>query len=335
MGQIRTRSSDIKKRLAAKREERKRKKGESDHGPKEPSRGKSDQLARREESPDGIDITGWPTRADASRRSGISRSTLIRLQQTEDIECHQDETGAWRYNPDDLDAIAETRTSEAAQIMTETVATVVKVSQEQASTGLDHAKDMHELAIEGNDRAWERMEKVMSVITSENDSLRERVKTLEEERRQNLELIEKAYGKTFDRETVREKDKRLDDRIDWALTTVGAIVGPLIVSKLGLIGAKDTTPAGTIGALLKAKEEKKPDGETTVNGEITIERLEELNMNALLLIANIDEQRFKMLCLVATPEEVKALTEVRETIAKIRANKEKKADGESSTSQGS
>lgn len=335
MGQIRTRSSEIKKRLQRKREERKKERSDADHTPKDPERGKSDQLAKRtrEVTDDGIDITDWPTRAQAARRAGISRSTLIRLQQSDDIQAVQDSDGNWRFNPDDLDVIAEGRTNEAAAIMTETIGTVVKVSQEQTASAQDHAAKFAELTMEHSEMAWESMRLMTKEIVEENVSLRAYVRELEAERKENIKEIDRAQTKAHEREIDREKEKRLDDRIDWALSTVAAIAGPMVISKLGLTGGNiPTSPAGTIGALLKAKEEAP---KTVSNGEITIEKLEELNMNALLLIANIDEQRFKMLCLVATAEEVKALTEVRETVARIRANKEKKPDGESSKTEGS
>lgn len=336
MGQIRTRSSDIKKRLAERREKRKKEKEGPDSPPKRLNRGKSEHPSKTEIVVDGIDITGWPTRADASRMSGISISTLTRLQNAGDLEAIQDETGAWRFNPDDLNVIAESRSNDAAAIMTETVGTVVRVSQEQAAQGLSHAKDFAELQMEHSDAAWNRMLEMSDRVITENDSLRERVKELETERKENLEYIEKAQGKMHEREKEKDKEKRLDDRIDWALKTVVGIAGPSIMLKLGLnpaSGAPLPTPGNTIGALLEKKEEAPKSNGSALTGEITIEKLEELNMSALLLIANIDEARFRLLCHVATPEEIEALTEVRETVAKIRANKEK-PHGESSTTQG-
>lgn len=340
MGQIRTRSSDIKKRLAERREKRKGQSRDSDHTPKDKERGKSEAITKPELTDDGVDITSWPTRAEASRRSGISRSTIIRLQQAGDLEAVQDSTGAWRFNPDDLDAIAETRTSEASHIMAETVGHVVKVSQDQAATGLEHGKNFAELQMEHSEMAWEQMREMCGVVREENTELRARVKELETERKENLEYIEKAQTKMHEREKEKDKEKRLDERIDWALKTVVGIAGPSIMVKLGInptSGAPLTT-GNTIGALLEKKEEKREepkDSSVPVSSEITIEKLEELNLSALLLIANIDEGRFTLLCQLATPEEVTALKEVRETVARIRANKEKKPDGESSTSEGS
>lgn len=317
MGTIRTRSSDIRKKLQEKREKAKKER-EKDRKAKS---GRT-ELANNEMTEDGIDITNWPTRAEAARVSGISRNTLIRLQQTGDIDSRQDSQGVWRFNPDDLDVIAETRSSDAAVIMTETVGTVVKVSQEQTHRAQEHAEAFAGITLEHSEMAWEQMRLMTQEIREENVSLRVRVKELEEERRENLKHIEEAETKAHKRKMEEQSAERLDKRIDWALTTVVAIAGPAVLNKMGL---QPGVAPGTIGALM--------EGKTVDVGDITIEKLEEMNMNALLLIANIDEQRFTLLKAVATPEEVAALTEVRETVARIRAKKAGE-DGKGSKTEG-
>jgi DNA-binding transcriptional MerR regulator len=265
------------------------------------------------------DMRNWLTRAEASRRIGVSKNTLIRWEKEGDVEFIIDDQGFHRFNPEDIDVLAEGRSTDATQMMGQSVAMVVQTSTDLTQKAQDHAQRFADKHLQQSDIAFEQMRLMVSEIREENVSLRTYIRELETERREKNKEIEEAQTKVHLRRLDEMKQQTSDRRVDWALNALTSIAGPALMAKLDIPPANIPTlgtgqpgqaaqPGTTPVALPPG-----PKPEETAD-----EYLRRLETNCIILIANIDEQRFKLLCHVATAEEVAALTEVRTVVQRLR-----------------
>jgi len=338
MGQVRTSSADIKKRLAARRDKREKERSKKDHGQKRlPAPDKDDAIEVVSGEVQG-DFHTWPTRSDAARRAGISRSTLIRLQNAGDLNPIQDEDGQWRFDPEELDIIASEKGTDASQAMAEAVGTVVRTASDLTKGSQQHAQAFADNSLEMSQVAFEQMRLMSDTLIEENKDLRLHIRELEAERKEAVKHIDEAQTTKHKRDLERHEIERKEKRIDWAMNTFFMIAGPAILSKMGLsMPGQVATPSGETPALPTGSDTPAQtvtsDGTEKVLTEADLQRLE---LNLMILIADIDEQRFKMLCAAATPVEVEALTEIRKTVTRIRAQAKAvgEKDGKGSPTQG-
>jgi len=238
----------------------------------------------------------------------------MRLQNSGDLNPVQDEEGQWRFDPEELDVIANEKGHDASQVMGEAIGTVVRSSAELTKHSQSHAQAFADNSLEMSTVAFEQMRLMSDTLIEENKDLRLHIRELEQERKEAVKQIDEAQTTKHKRDLERHEIDRKEKRIDWAMNTFFMIAGPAILSKMGLTMPGQTPPVPTIDG--------NPPVPVITNGEakpLTEEDLQRLELNLMILVADIDEQRFKLLCGLATPVEVEALTEIRKTVARIRA----------------
>jgi excisionase family DNA binding protein len=296
----------------------------------------------------GPDITTWPTRAEAARRVGVNKRTIMRWQKDGELEAVIDAQGFYRFNPEDIDELAASRTGEAAQMMGQSVAMVVNTSTELTGKAQQHAQAFADSQLAQSTNTFEEMRLMTREIREENASLRSYIRELEAERRQAVKDVEEAKTKLHERQLKELEVTTRERRIDWAMGTLLTIGGPAIAKKIGLDisgiapmpGAPPMT-ASAMASLPSATEGvKAPSADTgssgrTVSGTgplgigdpATKQDLVDLETNTILLIANIEEPRLKLLCSMAQPHESAALQEIWTTVNKLRNQSSEKQNG--------
>lgn len=297
-----------------------------------------------------VDITTWPTRAEAARRVGVNKRTIMRWQKDGDLEAVVDGQGFFRFNPEDIDELAASRTGEAAQMMGQSVAMVVQSSTDLTGKAQQHAQAFADKHIEQSTVSFDMMKEMTELIKDENKSLRKYIRKLEEDRRAALKEVEEAQGKVHERQLKELEVSTHERRIDWAMSTLLTLGGPAIAKKMGLDisgiaplpGAPPMTASAmtnlpkTTGGVAPPSVDGASTGRTVTGtgplgiGEpATKQDLVDLETNTILLIANIEEPRLKLLCSMAQPHESAALQEIWTTVNKLRtqASSESKQNG--------
>lgn len=288
------------------------------------------------QSVEGPDISTWPTRAEAARRVGVNKRTIMRWQKDGDLEAVIDEQGFFRFNPEDIDELAASRTGEAAQMMGQSVAMVVQTSSDLTGKAQQHAQAFADKHLEQSSIAFDQLREMSGAILEENKSLREYIRDLEKERREARKEVEEAQGKVHERQLKELEVSTHERRIDWAMSTLLNLGGPAIAKKMGLdVGAiapipgappltanamaalpAGVTPPSVSGAVGRTVTGAGPLG---VGEPATKQDLVDLETNTILLIANIEEPRLKLLCSMAQPHESAALQEIWTTVNKLRS----------------
>jgi DNA-binding transcriptional MerR regulator len=297
---------------------------------------------------EGPDITTWPTRAEAARRIGVNKRTIMRWQKDGDLEAVVDSQGFFRFNPEDIDELAASRTGEAAQMMGQSVAMVVSNATALTGDAQKHAQAFADKHIEQSSSSFEMMREMTSLIKEENKSLREYIRELEKERREALKEVEEAKGKVHERQLKELEVSTQERRIDWAMSTLFSIAGPALMKKMGIEGpqgqapspppppamtagaSKMAPPAGGIAPPSVNGVESEPvtgKGPIGVGDPATVQDLMRLETNTILLIANIEEPRLQLLCSMAQPHEAKALQEIWTTVDKLRKQAQENQNG--------
>lgn len=299
---------------------------------------------------DGPDISSWPTRAEAARRIGVNKRTIMRWQKDGELEAVIDANGFFRFNPEDIDELAASRTGEAAQMMGQSVAMVVSTSTELTGKAQQHAQAFADKHIEQSTIAFDQMKEMTELIKEENKSLREYIRDLEKERREARKEIEDAHGKVHERQLKELEVTTHERRIDWAISTLISLGGPAIAKKMGLdvgaiaplpgaspltTNAMASLPSSTSGVASPSVDGAATGRTVTGTGPLgvgepaTKQDLVDLETNTILLIANIEEPRLKLLCSMAQPNESAALQEIWTTVNKLRtqASSESKQNG--------
>jgi DNA-binding transcriptional MerR regulator len=291
----------------------------------------------------GPDITKWPTRAEAARRVGVNKRTIMRWQKDGDLEAVVDDQGFYRFNPEDIEELSASRTGDAAQMMGQSVSMVVQTSTELTEHAQKHAQAFADKHIEQSTVAFSQMQEMSGQILEENKSLRAYIRELEGDRREARKEIEKANSLVHERNLEQLKVTTQERRIDWAMSTLLSLAGPSIAKKMGLdMGAIPPLPGGspapaapqmTSGVTAPSATEAATG--RTVNGSgplgigdpATKQDLVDLETNTILLIANIEEPRLKLLCSMAQPNESAALQEIWTTVNKLRNQATEKQNG--------
>lgn len=290
-----------------------------------------------------VDISKWPTRAEAARRVGVNKRTIMRWQKDGDLEAVIDNQGFFRFNPEDIDELAASRTGEAAQMMGQSVAMVVQTSSDLTGKAQQHAQAFADKHLEQSSIAFEQMKEMSGQMLEENKSLRKYIRKLEEDRREALKDVEEAKGKVHERQLKELEVSTQERRIDWAMSTLMSIAGPAVAKKMGLdvsgIAPIPTSSSDKGPALTGASKISPPtvDGETAapvdgkgpigVGDPATVQDLVRLETNTILLIANIEEPRLKLLCSMAQPHESAALQEIWATVNKLRKAQQESPNG--------
>lgn len=281
------------------------------------------------------DISKWPTRAEAARRVGVNKRTIMRWQSDGELEAVVDDQGFYRFNPEDIDELAASRTGEAAQMMGQSVAMVVNTSTELTGKAQQHAQAFADKHLEQSSIAFEQMKEMTGQILEENKSLRSYIRELEGDRREAIKEIEEAKGKVHERQLKELEVSTHERRIDWAMQTLFGIAGPAVAKKMGLdVGAIMPIPTSTHTAAPPALSGASKIAPPSVDGQqaapvdgsgpigvsdpATVQDLVRLETNTILLIANIEEPRLKLLCSMANPHEAAALQEIWTTVDKLR-----------------
>jgi len=251
----------------------------------------------------------------------------MRLQNSGDLNPVQDEEGQWRFDPEELDIIAGEQGTNASQIMGEAIGTVVRSSSDLTKHSQSHAQAFADNSLEMSTVAFEQMRLMSDTLIEENKDLRLHIRELESERKEAVKQIDEAQTTKHKRELERHEIERKEKRIDWAMNTFFMIAGPAILTKMGM-----TMPGQTLPTVDGIPPVPVTNGEAKPLTETDLQRLE---LNLMILVADIDEQRFKLLCGLATPVEVEALIEIRKTVERIRAQAKavKENNGESSTTK--
>ncbi len=296
-----------------------------------------------------VDITTWPTRAEAARRVGVNKRTIMRWQKDGDLEAVIDGQGFFRFNPEDIDELAASRTGEAAQMMGQSVAMVVSTSAELTGKAQQNAQAFADKHIEQSTVSFDMMKEMTELIKDENKSLRKYIRKLEEDRRQALKEVEEAQGKVHERHLKELEVTTQERRVDWAISTLINLGGPAIAKKMGLdvgaippmAGAPPLTtsamaalPTAAAAGVTAPSADGVAAGRTVtgagplgVGDPATKQDLVDLETNTILLIANIEEPRLKLLCSMAQPHESAALQEIWTTVNKLRTQAAEKQNG--------
>jgi DNA-binding transcriptional MerR regulator len=351
MAEVKTKASDIRKRQkeAAERKPKPftpRVKRQT-RAPRQPVAPPPDEDEEDEEveteivqADEGPDISTWPTRAEAARRIGVNKRTIMRWQKDGDLEAVVDQNGFFRFNPEDIDELAASRTGEAAQMMGQSVAMVVSTSTELTGKAQQHAQAFADKHLEQSDIAFARLTAMTDSAIEENKSLRAYIRELESDRREARKEIEAAESKVHERKLKELEVTTHERRIDWAMGTLLSLAGPSIAKKMGLdIGAIAPMPGAspmtanamaslqapsTEGIAAPSTNGASPGRTVTGAGPIgvgdpaTKQDLLDLETNTILLIGNIEEPRLKLLCSMAQPHESAALQEIWSTVDRLR-----------------
>lgn len=172
------------------------------------------------------DLGKWLTRLEACKTLGVSVRTLQRMQDRGDVGPIQDERGAWRYDPDELDSIKEIEREVTIQ---DVLASSVKLA-EQAQ---NYAEAFGKLVLPN---AGKLIDSLMAELEDVRERAGARIAQLEQRLEEAFEAREKAINQAFERELAKLELEQQMKLKEQALTLLQEVVVPKIVNQIGATG---------------------------------------------------------------------------------------------------
>jgi DNA-binding transcriptional MerR regulator len=171
--------------------------------------------------------------ADAARRLGISKATLIRYSDSGVIKAQLNEKGNRVYKESDLDDYLEKRTGAPDSQFALSVA-----QNELTTTALDHIRKTFELVHEPSLA-------VMSILKDENTALRNRNGELEKLTTDLIKAREQALNEQHARDIATKEAEASLKRKDDVMALLKTVAKPLSAQILASVGGTDKTKAVT------------------------------------------------------------------------------------------
>lgn len=195
------------------------------------------------------DISQWPGTAEAAAMVGRHTSTIKAWRAQGRVRAHQDDSGCWRYHPDDL---AECQDIPDATDPGAVLATGMSAIVAQGASANERLLTMTEIATSG-------LKDATGVLSGELKAAYARIRELEKER---VELIDKAAASHASELEHTRRMKVLDNkqalalanqaetsqRIAGLLTIIGPIAASVGARLLGDSKAADRHDRTTAGA---------------------------------------------------------------------------------------
>lgn len=254
-------------------------------------------------------------RVEAANFLGVSTMKIRKLQDEGALEALIDETtGATMYSEAELTTYREKNNQQAAEAI-EAMKAALDAANKQIEDARGQTRDLFEASPKYTKLLLEGYERMV-------EHLQERNRFLEEERDKSRDVVERARTDESAREIARYQAEQQEARRNMMFAALVKFA-PALLHGLNL---QKFLPEGLQAA--NGGAEVVPNGEPPKSAE---ERLGDLNCGLCVMIADLDEQKFALLCQFCEPDQATMLRDARSVVFEVRKNYAEQAAKEGGT----